>query len=426
VRLTRRSLLTVAGLGAGAGLLGVSPIRPRRDGAPRAVPEPGEARWLAVRDLFEIDPDRIHLAGMLLAPHARPVREAIERHRRAFDRDPAGYVEAEHGDQEARVRRAAADYLGAAPDEVALTFNTTTGLGLVYGGVAVRAGQQLLTTEHDYHATHRALRYQAARTGAEVEVIRLYDRPEAATADEMVDRLRAALTPRTRVVALTWVHSSSGVKIPVRAIADVLAEHNAGRDAADRALFCVDGVHGLGVEADDVAALGCDVLIAGTHKWLMGPRGTGLIWARRAVHGALGPLIESFTRDDGWGGLMTPGGFHAFEHRWALPEALALHAELGKPAIAARIHELAARYQAELARLRHVTLRTPRDPRLSAGIVCFEVDGRTPGQVVRALGARGIVAGPTPYRPSYARLAPGLLNHLGEIEPVIAAIRALG
>ena len=96
----------------------------------------------------------------------------------------------------------------------------------------------------------------------------------------MTDAIATAIQPATRVVAITWVHSGTGVKTPVRAIADAVAAANAKRTAAERILLCVDGVHGFGVEDATVADLGCDFFAAGTHKWMFGPRGTGVLWGR--------------------------------------------------------------------------------------------------------------------------------------------------
>lgn len=73
----------------------------------------------------------------------------------------------------------------------------------------------------------------------------------------------------------------------------------------------------------------------------------------------------------------------------------------------------------------HVTLYTPMSNSLSAGLVCFDVQGRRPRQVVDALRQRRIIASTTPYAPSYARLTPGLLNFPEEIETALRAIRAL-
>ena len=72
-----------------------------------------------------------------------------------------------------------------------------------------------------------------------------------------------------------------------------------------------------------------------------------------------------------------------------------------------------------------VTLHTPLSQELSAGIVCFEVAGLTPRQVVERLRQRGIIASVTPYATSYARLAPGILNSEEEIDTTLAVIREL-
>ena len=141
-----------------------------------------------------------------------------------------------------------------------------------------------MTTEHDFYATHEALRL----SGARVRRVSLYDDPRQASVDEIVTRLRRAVTARTRLVALTWVHSSTGVKLPLRQIADALPE---------RVLVCVDGVHGLAAEADTVRSLRCDAFASGCHKWLYGPRGTGVLWAGPRVRELMRPAIPSF--DDG-------------------------------------------------------------------------------------------------------------------------------
>src|SRR5207247_2601309 len=181
-------------------------------------------------------------------------------------------------------------------------------------------------------ATHRR------RTGASVRAVSLYANPATATEEEITEAVVRALKPRTRVVAVTWVHSCTGVKLPIRRIADALAEINAQRDDGDRALLCVDGVHGIGVDDATMADLGCDFFVAGTHKWVFGPRGTGLVWGKSQAWPAATAIIPTFNRRAGqiWvkaippedippAALMTPGGFHSFEHRWALGEAFRFH-----------------------------------------------------------------------------------------------------
>ncbi|WP_437636527.1 aminotransferase class V-fold PLP-dependent enzyme [Sorangium sp. So ce854] len=409
--------------------------------APEAVtaasdrPEAPADVWRRVRDEFALSPAWIHMASFLLASHPRPVREAIEALRRELDESPPHALEA-HEDP-APVREAAAAYMGARAEEIALTGSTTMGLASLYLGLPLRAGDEVLTTVHEHYATHESLRFAAERTGATVRKIALYERSSAATATAMAGAIEAAITPATRAVAITWVHSSTGVKTPVRAIAEVVARANQGRAPGERVVCCVDGVHGFGVEDVTMADLGCDFFSAGCHKWIFGPRGTGVLWGRAELWPTLRPSIPHFGQE-GYGAwlrgqppppttanMMSPGGFHAFEHRWALPAAFAFHRRIGKARVADRIHALNRQCKEGLEGMKHVTLHTPLDDAISAGLVCFEVAGMTPAAVVERLRERKIVASVTPYATRYARVAPSLLNSEADIEAVLRAVRAL-
>jgi len=328
---------------------------------------------------------------------------------------------------EAAVLRAAASYLGADPADIALTDSTSMGLALLYNGIDLRAGQEAIATRHDFFVTRETLRARAARVGASYREISLYDEQrEAISENEIVQRALAAITPRTRVLALTWVHSSTGVKLPIRQIADGLAQLNARRDARERVLLCVDGVHGFGVEDATVTRLGCDFFVAGCHKWLCGPRGTGLVWGKPQAWPFATPTIPSFTSTGTPGSASTPGGYHSFEHRWALAQGFAFQRWIGKARVQARTHTLNTRFKNALAAMSHVRLYTPRAERLSAGIVCFDVRGLAPPEVVARLRARRIIATVTPYVPSYARVSPSIVNTPAELDRALAAIRSLG
>jgi isopenicillin-N epimerase len=391
----------------------------------------GEARedvlrdWAAVRRQFPLSRDLVHFGTFLLASHPAPVRRAIDRHRRRLDTNPVEYLHSRWIANEAAVLRAAAKHLGAGPADIALTDSTTMGLSLLYAGLDVRAGHELLTTTHDFFVTHEAVERKAREVGASVRKIALYDRPQDADEDEIVERVVRAVTDRTRVVAVTWVHSSTGVKLPVRRLADALAPLNANRDERDRILLCVDGVHGFGVEAVTMPSLGCDFFVSGCHKWLFGPRGTGFVWGRPTAWAAATPTIPSFTGGATAGAANSPGGFHSFEHRWALADAFAFHQRIGKGRIAQRIHRLNLQFKEGLAGMPHVTLYTPRTEKLSAGLVCFDVAGLGPETVVRRLRERRIVATVTPYSPPYARVGTSILNTPTEVRRALEAIQAL-
>ena len=431
----RRGFLVRTGLALGATVISQGAIPAL--GAPidsPAEPDP----WRTVRAQFPLSPNLIHLAGFFLASHPKPVREAIERHRVGLDADPLGYWLEHEQKQEALVLQAAAEYLGAQPTDIALTDSTTMGLGLLYGGLRLEAGQEILTTTHDHYSTDMSLRLRAAHTGAQVRQVALYDQVQAASRDQLTEGLVKQIRPTTRIVAVTWVHSSTGLKLPIRHMAQEIARINRARDERDQVIFCVDGVHGLGVEDFTVRDLGCDFFIAGTHKWMFGPRGTGLVWGSPEAWPLAQAIIPTFHTEayDIWMRLtppqklpqsiyMTPGGFHSFEHRWALDEAFRFHQTIGKTRVTKRIYELNQQLKQGFARIPQVTLHTPMSQELSAGIVCFEVTGLKPQQVAERLRQRGVVGSVTPYATQYARLAPGLLNLPEEIDKTLAIVRDL-
>ena len=432
----RRRFIASAGLTVAGG--GLAPVVGAGDPlGPALAPAPIEGDWASIRAQFPASRDWAHFSSFYLVSHPRPVSEAIEKARRELDENPFEAVEQGLFTRPGEVRRSAAEYLGGRPEDVALTRCTTEGIALVYAGLRLRPGQEILATVHDHYVHHESIRLATRRTGATMRKIALYERGLQATEDEIVSRMRAALRPETRVFGATWVHSCTGVKLPVRRIAQAIAEVNAAREAADRILFVVDGVHGFGIEDENVADMGCDFFAAGTHKWIFGPRGTGILWGGREAWAELEPTVPAFAsgpfgawmqgREPGPAdaAAMSPGGFHAYEHLWALPAAFAFHRQIGRARIAARIHELNGRIRDGLAALPKAKLHTPRDSRLASGIVCFEVDGLAPEAVVKRLHDKRIIASTSPYRPSYARLAGSLLNTPEEVDAAVRAVAAL-
>jgi selenocysteine lyase/cysteine desulfurase len=389
--LTRKQLLIgAAAAGAVAGCGGSS--RP-------AAYDPRD--WASVKAQFPLRKDVRHFDAFVHATHPMPVREAIERHRRGLDADPAGYIREHELELDQRVRDAAARYLEV-PSEFAFTDSTTMGLGLVYGGI--RIDGRPVATEHDFYSTHEALRLRFG----DFRTIRLYDDPAQATVSGMVEAVRGV---KAGLMALTWVHSGTGVKIPAQEIAA----------AVRPAVVVLDGVHGLA--ADDLPIDCVDVLVAGTHKWLGGPRGTGLVWT--GAWDRLGAIIPPFhpgTPAGDW----SPGGYHTFEHRWALAEAFDFHHRIGRTNVTKRIQSLATRLKQGLAELRNVRLVTPIGEEVSAGIVCFEVNGLDPATAVQRLrNEHQVAASVTPYAQPYVRLGAGLWVDEADVDAALDAITKL-
>ncbi|WP_426237856.1 aminotransferase class V-fold PLP-dependent enzyme [Pseudomonas sp. TWP3-2] len=423
----RRTFLKQAGVLAAALPLGASltaQARTQTQGSSQpAVPAD---KWAQLRQLFEQDPEAIHFANFLVTSHPKPVRDAIAMHRAAIDRNPGLAMDWDLGVTEQReenVRVWAGKYLQAKPGQIALTGSTTEGLAMIYGSVQVRPDQEILTTVHEHYSTRNILDFRSARDGTRVRKLTLFERPQNISMDQVLDTINKNIRRETRVLGMTWVHSGSGVKLPISEIAALVDQHNRDREDPDRLIYVVDGVHGFGVEDLSFPQMNCDFFIAGTHKWMFGPRGTGIVCSRSEQLKYVSPSVPTFSEATNFGTTMTPGGYHAFEHRWAVDEAFKLHLQLGKVEVQARIHQLNSYLKQRLPEQTGIELVTPLDPQFSAGFSFFRVKGRDSDQVAALLMKNRVIcdavsrdAGPV------IRTAPGLLNSEAEVDRFVAVL----
>jgi len=437
---SRRTFLATAGAATAAALAPDRLLAAVQKHTPAAS---DLSNWAAVKTLFPLARDKAHFAGFFIASHPKPVSDAIQAFRRAIDENPYYQVdhrmfESQTGNVLAGVCQSAAKYMDAKPEEIALTQNTTTGLALVYHGLPLGPGDEILVTEHDHFSHHEAVRTAALRAGATTRRVSLYEDASKVTTDDVVARIEKAIRPEKRVLGVTWVHSSTGVRLPIRAIAFLVAQVNAQRDATKPLLLVVDGVHGFGCIDESAADLGADFFCAGTHKWMFAPRGTGVLWGRADRWPLIRPTIPSFADlalYEAWlkgetpgpttAAMVSPGGFQAYEHQWAMGAAFEMHAKMGRARVASRIRALNDRLKQGLADMRQVRLHTPMEAEVSAGINAFEVAGMKPEQVVAKLLEKNIIASTSPYRVSYARLSAGLMNDEREVDAALSAVRGL-
>lgn len=444
----RRKFILNSGLALGVAT--TLPSIPVSVGQSQKLTETSEGynSWRDVREQFLLTDDQIHMALMLFASHPLPVRKAIEYHREGFDQNPAihweenimyPFLDGEMEKQQQFIQsNSAAKYLECDPGEVAFTDSTTMGLAILYTGLKLNPTDEILTTTHDHYSTEKSLEYSARLHGASIRKISLYDEPAKVTVELICEKLKRSISSRTRIVAVTWVHSSTGVKLPLREMSDVIANENKNRPENKRIYFCVDGVHGFGIENITMEDTGCDFFAAGTHKWMFGPRGTGILWARNDAWDMVEPIIPSFhLRSYGqWLGAIpqepltfnekcSPGGFHSFEYRWAQKEAFDFHLKIGKDKIQERTHQLSSLLKEGLKSISHVTLHTPLDPKLSSGINCFEVAGFSPDEVVKKFMEKRIIASTSPYRESFVRLTPCIINTEDEVKTCLDLVAGL-
>lgn len=221
-----------------------------------------EQRWRSVRDQFLLEPGYAYLNTGGLGPTPRPVIAAFDEARLELERR----CESGHG-LRAEVRRRACQFLGCREEELAFTRNATEGMNLVARGLELREGDEIVMTTHEHPGG--AMPWFAVRENTPIEIRTV---EPGAGGEDSLQRVRAALTARTRAVMVSHVTCTTGLVMPVREIA---------AECRRRDIVCViDGAQAVGQLPVDLGALGCDFYVASGHKWLLGPKGTGVLYVR--------------------------------------------------------------------------------------------------------------------------------------------------
>ncbi|MGD8698883.1 MAG: aminotransferase class V-fold PLP-dependent enzyme [Gemmatimonadales bacterium] len=219
-------------------------------------------RWRLVRDQFLLEPGYAYLNTGGLGPSPRPVIAAFDEAWRELELR----CESGHG-RRADVRSRACEFLGCGEDELAFTRSATEGMNLVARGLKLRDGDEVVMTTHEHPGG--AMPWFAVREDTPIR-IRTVD--PGTGGDDSLQRLRGALTSRTRVVMVSHITCTTGLLMPVREIAELCRQ---------RGIVCViDGAQAVGQIPVDLRALGCEFYVASGHKWLLGPKGTGVLYVR--------------------------------------------------------------------------------------------------------------------------------------------------
>ena len=351
--------------------------------------------WAELRRQWLLAPDRINLNCGSVGCTPLPVLRAVIDHLLSAEayREPAypwfGYEE------NGRVRAARdglAAFLGCARDELALTRNATEGNNIVCNGLDLKPGDEVLLTDQEHPGGRCCWDLKAARFGIKLNVVKL-PRPPA-SADEIVDRFRTALTPRTRVVAFSHITSPTGLILPAKEICQLARAHGA--------LSHVDGAHGIGQVPLNFRDLGCDFYAASPHKWLCAPKGTGVLYVREELQEKL--WVHTAAAD--WRNYKLKA--HRFSNFGTsnlslivgLKAALDFFQAIGPARIFARIHDLARRVRNRVATHPQLRLANASADAFYGGLVSFEPVKGDLKKVVAECDARHIrlISGPQRIR----------------------------
>lgn len=354
------------------------------------------------RDTFALDDDIAYLDTAYACPLPVAAAEAIA----ADARDAALRGSAALGLRAERLsalRSTWAGLVGSHADDIALTANTTHGLGVVAAGLDWAPGDVVLVAEGDHPTTVLPWRAQEHR-GVTVRAVPLGALPEA-----------VASVPRVRVVAVSWVQAHDGARTDLARLA--AAAHGAG------AALCVDVIQGAGVVPCDLAGWGVDAAAAGAQKWLLGPHGIGLVHLAPALRDRLAPWTLSRASVEA-GQAGTAARFEAGAPNHAGVAGAQAGAEIlataGIDTVWAWVDHLTARLRAGIAAAGLTVVSPPGEAR--SALVTVAVPGVAADDVVARLRAAGVVAS---ARGEGIRFAPAGWTTVAEVDRAVDTLRSL-
>jgi isopenicillin-N epimerase len=265
----------------------------------------------------------------------------------------------------AAAKDAAGAWLGMRPEDFGLVTNATEGVNAVLRSLTLRAGEELLTTTHVYNAVRQAMRYVAGRAGASYREI---DLPlPVAGPEEIVDRVVAGLSERTRLLVIDHVTSPTALIFPVELVVSACRER--GVDVL------VDGAHAPAMLPLDVERIGAAYYAGNLHKWAFAPRGAAFLWARPDRQAEVHPTIishrlgEGFAREFGWQGTRDVTAW------LTVPRAIQFLSGLGEQAVRDHNHALAAWAHGMLCRRWGVAPLHPADGSMIGSMATVALPG---------------------------------------------------
>jgi selenocysteine lyase/cysteine desulfurase len=392
-----------------------------------AVPEwpavdPSEERfWTLLRDQFPLTRERAYLntGGLGASPYV--VLGTVKG-----KMDELEYMcETGHTEEALRdIKVNASGLLGCDAQELALIRNTTEGINIIAQGVEWKKGDEVILSTHEHVGNSMTWMALARSRGI---VIRLFE-PSTASAAENLERITKLTNRRTRMISISHVVTTTGMRMPVKEICAFARSRGI--------LNLVDGAQTAGMFPFSLHDIGCDAYATSGHKWLMGPKETGMLYVRKEMLDTFIPRFVGAYSDGGYDFLKGTMAFNPTAQRYeygtvSMPLRFGLGAafqfvqRIGIATVWDRDRALSSRLAAGLRAIPHVRVHSPEDPALSSAMTTFEHD-RLPYLEIqkqltelnlrtRAVNEGGMAA---------LRISTHIYNTFEEVERVIEGVRS--
>jgi isopenicillin-N epimerase len=287
-------------------------------------------------ELFLLDPNVVFLNHGSFGACPGPVFDAYQQWQLELERQPVEFLSRRFENLMYKARSALGHFLGADADDLVFIPNATTGLNIVARSLGLSAGDEVLTTDHEYGALDLTWQFLCKKWGARY-VRRPVSLPIAST-EEVIETIWTSVNARTKVLFLSHITSPTAIIFPIEEL--ISRARQAG------IITVIDGAHAPGQIPLGLRALGADFYVGNCHKWMMTPKGSAFLYARRDAQSLLEPLVVSW----GWDAIEPGPSSFIDHHQWqgtndiaaylSVPAAIRFMEAHDWPAVRAECHEL--------------------------------------------------------------------------------------
>jgi len=397
---------------ASAGVAGQSPADAAKD----------EAYWGQIQQQFSLDRTMINLNTGHHCSQPRVVTDAVKRYLDIENQAPGYYGNVLARNTET-VRRSLAAEFGCAPDELAITRNASESLQILQNGLDLAAGDEVITTEHDYPRMLTTWDQRMRRDKLKITRVQF---PVPTTADDLYSRLEGAITPRTKVLHFCHMTNLTGQIFPVQRLC---------RMARARGITTiVDGAHAGCHFPYKISDLECDTYGVSLHKWLLAPFGTGILFVRRNLIPKFWPLQAAPATADTDIKKFEEIGTSPAATKMAITDALAFHRAIGADRKAARLYYLTMRWAGRLQKQPRFQMYSSLKPGETWGMATVGIDGMEATKITAYLWDKyrivvaGLAQGPMPGQQfpfQGVRVTPNVSTTIDEVDLFATAMEEL-
>ena len=373
--------------------------------------------WDQIRKGYRIKPDYINMENGYYCFLPEETLEKYIKHIREINYQASFYMRGVQFENKAKCAAKLAELIGASPEEVVLTRNTTESLDLIISGFPWKAGDEAVFSNQDYGSMQTMFELASKRWGIKTVKIDIPLLPK--NDEEVVEAYRKAITPNTKLLMVPHIVNITGHILPVRKIADMA--HAYGVEVM------LDGAHAVGHFTFNMHELDCDYYGSSLHKWLSVPLGAGMLYVKKDKISKIQPLLAPFDMNLKTIGYLNHIGTHPAATDLTVINAIEFQDKIGSKRKEDRLRFIQKYWSDQVRNYPGIRVNTPEESHRSCGIGNVWVEKHTPADMGKILmekykiftapidgaGVRGV------------RISPNIYTTTAECDQLVAALKEM-